>query len=205
MNNFLKLLSIDTSTDACSVALLNGNRLKEHFELTPKSHARLLLSMIDNLLKESECTLEELDVLAFGRGPGSFTGVRIASSVIQALGYGLNKPIVPVSTLRAIAQRAYQEDKLSQSLVYLDARMGEVYWGLFELGAEAIMQPVSEEKVQPLNQILLPNDQWNRITGFPHAEDIARIAEYEFRLGHTVTAEDAIPVYVRNEVASLPK
>jgi len=196
-----KILGIDTSTDACSVALLINGSITEQYEVAPKAHARLLLSMIDAVLKRAECTLVDLDALAFGRGPGSFTGVRIASSVVQALSFGINKPIIPVSALRAIAQSVFQEREITQSFAYLDARMQEIYWGLFELGKHNIMQAVSPEAVQVMNTIVLPPGNWESITGYPRAKEIVRIAAFEFSLGHIVTAEDALPVYVRDAVA----
>lgn len=204
MSNFIKLLAIDTSTDACSVAISIDNKIKEKYQLAPRLHSRLLLPMIDSLLKETGITLFELDAFAFGRGPGSFTGVRIAGSVVQALGFAMNKPIVPVSTLRALAQGAYRERKIEKIFANLDARMEEVYWGLFEIDKEGIMQAVGDEHVQSIIQAKSPDDSWQPVTGYPHAQDIAKIALAEYELGHTVSAIDALPVYIRDEVAKKP-
>lgn len=203
MTNPIKLLAIDTSTDACSVALFLEGTVLELYELAPRAHTHILLPLIDRLLKDADIALADLDAFAFGRGPGSFTGVRIACSVIQALSFGLDKPVVPVSTLRALAEQAYRELGVLRVFASLDARLQAVYWGLFELGAEGIMQPVSEERVEPLDQIVLPSGEWHSFTGYPHAQDIARIAAVEYKLGRAVSAAEAVPVYVRDEVVKI--
>jgi tRNA threonylcarbamoyladenosine biosynthesis protein TsaB len=201
LSKTINLLAIDTATDACSVALCFNGSIIEHYELAPCAHTARLLPMIDKLLKETNITFAELDLFAFGCGPGSFTGVRIATSVIQAFGFGLNKPIVPVSTLRALAQRAYLENGSRQVFAHLDARMSEIYWGLFEIDTQGIMQSVLPECVQPANEVKYPNDLFQSVTGYPHAKDIALIAASEYGLGQMVSAADALPVYLRDEVA----
>ncbi len=184
MSNSIKILAIDTSTDACSVALNLAGQIVEKFEIIPRAHTRILLPMINDLLKEKGITLAELDAFAFGEGPGSFTGIRIACSVIQALGFGLNKPVVPVSTLRALAQGAARTSGTTQVMATLDARMASFYQEPFELNSAGIMQAVFEE--QP---------GWQPVTGYPHAQDIALIAEFEYIQGNVVSAELALPVY----------
>lgn len=200
MSNSIKLLAIDTSTDACSVALCFADQFIERFEIIPRTHTRLLLPLIDDLLKEAGIPLADLDAFAFGRGPGSFTGIRIACSVIQALGFGMNKPVVPVSTLRALAQGAARIAGVTQVFANMDARLDSLYWGLFEMGAEGIMQPVSEERLQLADNIQLPSGSWQKISGYPHAQDIVRIAVFEYQQGNAVAAIDALPVYLRDEV-----
>lgn len=184
MSNTIKLLAIDTATDACSVALNLAGQIVEKFEIIPRAHTRILLPMINDLLKEAGITLDELDVFAFGEGPGSFTGIRIACSVIQALSFGLNKPVVPVSTLRVLAQGAARTSGATQVMAILDARMGSFYQESFELNTAGIMQPVTEE-----------HPDWQQVTGYPHAQDIARIAEFEYNQGNAIPAELALPVY----------
>lgn len=196
LSNPIKLLAIDTSTDACSVALSFDGQFIEKFEIIPRAHTRLLLTLIDDLLKEAGIALADLDAFAFGRGPGSFTGIRIACSVIQAFSFGTNKPVVPVSTLQALAQGAARTDKATAVFASLDARMGSRYWGLFEMGVLGIMQPVSEERLQLADHIQLPPGLWHRITGYPHAQDIARIGVFEYQQGHAVPAALALPVYL---------
>ncbi len=196
MSNKINLLAIDTATDACSVALYLAGRIFEQFEITPRAHTRLLLPRIDTLLKEAGISLNELDVFTFGRGPGSFTGIRIACSVIQALSFGINKPVVPVSTLQALAQGALRMSGTTRVLASLDAQLGSVYWGLFELGAGGIMQAMSDEHLSSVDHISLPAGAWEKVTGYPHAEDIARIAAFEYQAGHAVSAALALPVYL---------
>lgn len=200
MSNKIKLLAIDTATDACSVALYLHDQIHERFCIAARTHTHLLLPMIDDLLKEADISLAEIDAFAFGRGPGSFTGIRIACSVIQALSFGINKPVVPVSTLRALAQGAARTSGATQVFASLDARLESLYWGLFEMGSEGIMEPVSDEHLTLTDQIHLPAGAWQKITGYPHAEDIARIAVYEYQAGHAVAAALALPIYLRDEV-----
>jgi tRNA threonylcarbamoyladenosine biosynthesis protein TsaB len=203
LSNTIKLLAIDTATDACSVALYLNDQVLERFCIAARTHTRLLLPMIDDLLKETDLSLAEIDAFAFGRGPGSFTGIRIACSVIQALSFGINKPVVSVSTLRALAQGTARTSGATQVFASLDARLDSLYWGLFKMGAEGIMQPVSDERLSLTDQICLPAGSWQKITGHPHAEDIARIAVYEYQAGQAVTAKFALPVYLRNEIVKI--
>lgn len=156
------ILAIDTSTDACSVAVLCNGELHEQVALEPRAHARLCLPMVKALMKQSGLTLKELDAIAFGRGPGSFTGVRIASSITQGLAYSLSLPVVPVSTLAAMAFQFahkvhYPPEELSDQhvIAILDARMNEVYAAMFttsyadqqveiiEVRAETVLAPES--------------------------------------------------------------
>jgi tRNA threonylcarbamoyladenosine biosynthesis protein TsaB len=159
MRNGLRVLAIDTSTEACSAALLLPDRtIALRFTLTERSHADLILPMIDELLRESGLRLAELDGLAFGRGPGSFTGLRVAAGVIQGLAFGANLPVAPVSSLAEVAwqvmalsctisvERKPQGPDVDEGagnerhadtkvLVCNDARMNEVYWGCFQAPA----------------------------------------------------------------------
>jgi len=191
-----KLLAIDASTDVCSVALALGGPLLEYNEQSPKSHTRVLLATIHRLLQEGGITLAELDCLAFGRGPGSFTGVRMACSVVQAFGFALQIPIVPVSTLRAVAEGAKQQGSSQQILATLDVGRGAVYWGLFEV-VEGLVQPVSKEHIGQREEIVLPEGNWTLATGFPSAKAVASIAVVEYGLGNAMTAEQVEPVYLR--------
>nr|VFJ96912.1 MAG: tRNA threonylcarbamoyl adenosine modification protein YeaZ [Candidatus Kentron sp. H]VFJ97120.1 MAG: tRNA threonylcarbamoyl adenosine modification protein YeaZ [Candidatus Kentron sp. H]VFK02851.1 MAG: tRNA threonylcarbamoyl adenosine modification protein YeaZ [Candidatus Kentron sp. H] len=139
-NRPMKILAIDTATDACSVALhLDGEYWGRH-ELAPRQHAEILLPRIRELLSEAGLSLNHLDALAFGRGPGAFTGVRIATSVAQGLAFGADLPVVPISSLHALAQGAWRERGERNLLAALDARMGEVYWGAYRVAAaEALL------------------------------------------------------------------
>ena len=219
----MKLLAIETSTEACSAAILLDGELVEKYAFAPRKHAELILSMVEQLLTETGTRLTDLDTLAFGRGPGAFTGVRIATGVIQGLAYAADLPVIPVSTLAALAQGTDHRDHTLLSAI--DARMGEVYWGLFTIGSNGIALPCSEEQVcrpellditeygdifgvgsgwQSYHEILA-DKLGNHITGFdgdcfPRAASIAAIAADMFTSEGMVTAAEALPVYLRNQV-----
>lgn len=144
------ILAIDTSTQACSVALISDDRQVEQFELIPRLHARKLLPMVTSLLSDADLELNDLDAIAFGRGPGSFTGLRIAAGVVQGLAFGANLPVIPVSTLAALAQGIYREKNRQTIIPVLDARMNEIYWGCYEV-RDGLVEPLSEEQLtQPV-------------------------------------------------------
>ncbi|MGR3807960.1 tRNA threonylcarbamoyladenosine biosynthesis protein TsaB [Pasteurella testudinis DSM 23072] len=122
------LLALDTATEACSVALWHHGEILAQDELSPKAHTRRILPMIDEILAEAGIGLKQVDALVFGRGPGSFTGVRIGSGIAQGLALGADLPVIPVSNLTAMAQAAYQQAGHTQVLAAIDARMDEVYF-----------------------------------------------------------------------------
>ena len=193
--------------------------------MAPRQHARLLLPMVGDVLTEAGVSLAELDALAFGRGPGSFTGLRIAAGVIQGLALGADLPVVAVSDLAALAQGAVCERDATQVLACLDARMGEVYWGAYRRGAAGLVTPMTEERVSaPEAVACVAPGEWHGVgQGFavypslqnapggrivkteparvPRASDILRLAQAEVAAGNTVAAEAAIPVYLRDKVA----
>ena len=142
----MKLLAIETSTDACSVALAVGDDVRVDHRVEPRRHAQLVLPMIDALLAEAGLARGALDGVAFGRGPGSFTGVRIAASVTQGIALGLDIGVVGVSTLRAIAEGCRRELGDTRVGVALDARLDEIYWGAFEARG-GIMRSALDERV----------------------------------------------------------
>ena len=193
------ILAVETSTDACSVALVMDNQRFHRYELAPQLHTHLILPMVESLLQEAGIALKSVDILSFGRGPGSFTGVRIAASVIQGLSLGIQKPIIPISTLRALAQKAYRESGTTHVLAQLDARMQERYWGLFVVDHNGIMQSFSEEKVSGETDIILPSG-FLPVLGLPDAQDVATLAKEEYNLGRYITAEEALPIYIRDNV-----
>ena len=129
-----KILAIDTATEACSAALWQDGRLVSRYEVAPRGHTDLILPMVAELLAEGELTLNQLDAIAFGRGPGSFTGVRITLGVAQGLAFGADLPLLGVSNLQALAQGAHRVCKAESALAAIDARMGEIYVGGFALG-----------------------------------------------------------------------
>ncbi len=222
----MKILAIDTATEACSAALLLDGRVTERFTVQPRGHGDLILGMMEELLQEAGLPLRGLDALAFGRGPGAFTGVRIATGVVQGAAYGSDLPVVPVSNLAALAQQCLREHGARRILAALDARMNEVYWGAFEDGGDGRVRPVGAEQVAAPDAVLLPEAHgwcgagkgWEvygevlaqRLEGrlaSVHAEllcrarDIAELAAAAFAGGQAVPAEQALPVYLRDQVA----
>lgn len=217
------LLALDTATEACSVALLHEGRVFSHYEVIPRLHAQRVLPMVQDLLTEAGLTLSAVDALAFGRGPGAFTGVRIAVGVVQGLAFALERPVLPVSNLALLAQRAWREQGATQVAAAIDARMDEVYWGCYRLEA-GVMQLAGVEAVLPPEQVALPRgadgDWFGAGTGWsyaaripvapvaldagllPHAEDVLALALPAFLRGEVVRAEEAQPVYLRDNVAS---
>ncbi len=127
----MSVLAIDTATEACSVALASEGRVWTRFEVAPREHARLCLPMIESVLAESGTHREDIEWIAFGRGPGAFTGVRVATGIAHGLALGLGVGLYPVSTLAALALRGIREEGADTLLCCLDARMGEVYWGVY--------------------------------------------------------------------------
>ncbi|MEZ5447498.1 MAG: tRNA (adenosine(37)-N6)-threonylcarbamoyltransferase complex dimerization subunit type 1 TsaB [Thiolinea sp.] len=223
----MKLLALDTSSDACSVAVRMDDDCHLQHVCEPRAHARLILPMIEQALQHSGLTLAGLDAIAFGRGPGSFTGLRIAAGIVQGLALAADKPVLPISTLAAIAQQAHAEQAADQVLVASDARMGEVYWGAFVV-QDGIMQLQGEEQVldpalAPLPKAesgmwtaagtgwaayaeqLLPRFQ-TRLSNVhaelePQADYLSLLAARAWQQGLAVSAEQAQPVYLRNKVA----
>ena len=157
----MKILAIDTATEACSAALYLGGEITRQYRVAPRQHSHIILPMIDQLLAESGVRVAELDALAFGRGPGSFMGVRIAAGVTQGIALAWDLPVVPVSTLAAIAQTAYSETGATRVLSAIDARMNEVYWAAYRLSDNGCMHLVGEESVIAPGQVAKPaEDGW---------------------------------------------
>ena len=226
----MNLLALDTSTEACSAALLIGGKVIERSEIAPRRHAELILPMIESLLGEAGISRRQIDAIAVGRGPGAFTGVRLAISVAQGLALGLDVPVLPVSSLAALAQDA-PADGDAPILAVIDARMGEVYAGTFLRGIDGIVAPIGSESVGAASRLLLPHvaasgeqhwsivgSGWNAYRDalsahlpaapafadgarFPQARAIARLAAPQLAAGRGVAAEFALPVYLRDKVA----
>jgi len=147
------VLAIDTATEACSAALHCGGAVRRRFEIAPRRHNTLIFEMCESLFEETGAGLGDLDAIVFGRGPGAFTGVRIAASFAQGVGYGRGLPVVPVSDLRAVAQAAMERHNAASALVTMDARMGEVYYGCFRRGEDGLAAPAGDEGVAPPEQV----------------------------------------------------
>lgn len=236
----MKILALDTSTEACSAALLAADRVLVRSEEAPRAHAELILPMVESLLAEAGLTLRGLDALAFGRGPGSFTGVRLAASVAQGLAYGAGLGVVPVSTLRAVALQALTHRAGAAAdhvLVCNDARMQETYWCAYRRGADGLLEALRAEAVGapgsvalPLQDLagapLAPGARWTGAgRGFraypelaaclpygvapppdlvrllPLAEAMLALARPEVAAGRLRPAAEALPVYLRDDVA----
>ena len=221
----MKLLAVETSTEACSAALFIDGEVRERFELAPKEHTKLILPMIDSLMAEAGLKPQQLDALAFSRGPGSFTGVRIATGVIQGIALGADLPVVPVSTLAAIAQDFFDHNDDSVAFVAMDARMDEIFWGVYQRDAEGYAELLGDEAVTPAGSVEFPDlagmgigSGWGvyrqqlmaRLAGrvggdkadlLPRAGAIARLGARGFERGMAVAVEQAMPVYLRDQVA----
>jgi tRNA threonylcarbamoyladenosine biosynthesis protein TsaB len=221
----VRLLAIDSTEAGCSAALLLHGVLNERFELAPRRHSELLLPMMDGLLREAGMTLGDLDALAFARGPGSFTGIRIATSIAQGAAFGAGLPVVPVSSLQAIAQGVARTTGAGTVAVALDARMQEVYWGTYSVRDDATAEALVDERVCAPDAVPVPTvprwyaagSGWRAYhdvlvsrCGQPaaiqddlqvHAGDVALLAARRYAAGESVPAEQALPVYLRDQVA----
>jgi len=224
------LLAIETSTPACSAALSIDGVVLERYALAPRQHAALMLPMIESLLVEAGISIAALDAVAFGRGPGSFTGVRIAASVIQGIAFAADLPVVPVSTLAALALGGMHMTDATQVMAALDARKDEVYWGCFtaaDIGAVVLQG--TEVVCTPVDISCPDSGDWVGVgSGWeahgeslmqqaaervvrvvpdiePRAGDVARLAVIDYRLGVMTEPEAAVPVYLRNNVAQVKK
>jgi tRNA threonylcarbamoyladenosine biosynthesis protein TsaB len=219
----MNLLAIETSTESCSVALLAGEQLIARSELAPRRHAELLLPMCDQVLAEAGLARRALDALAVGRGPGAFTGVRLAISAAQGIALALDIPVVPVSSLAALAAQAPGDG--ADVLAVIDARMGEIYAGVFRRAATG-MDLLGEETVGPATALRLPASRaldvigsgwasyrdaiaavlpapphWSEGDRYPQAIDVARLAAPMAKAGGGVRADQVLPVYLRDKVA----
>ncbi|WP_462321689.1 tRNA (adenosine(37)-N6)-threonylcarbamoyltransferase complex dimerization subunit type 1 TsaB [Halochromatium sp.] len=143
----MKILALETSGNHCSAALLTGDRLEQRCEHAPRQHADLILGMLDALLEEAGLRLTELDAIACGRGPGSFTGVRIAAAVAQGVAFGAGRPVIGISTLAATARAAFRHSGQRKIACALDARMDEVYWGCYYLEGDGEAKLLDQELV----------------------------------------------------------
>lgn len=221
----MKLLAFETATEACSVALWLDGEVRERFELAPRRHAELSLPWAEQLLAEAGIGKSQLDAVAVGRGPGAFTGVRLAIALAQGIALALDRPIVPVSTLAALAMQAPATEGACV-LAAIDARMGEVYAGRYRQ-CEGDVVAVSGETLAAPDTVQLPEGGglWHGVgTGFaaaegvlaqrlasqltsvdatalPHAIDVARLAAMAYLRGEAIAAELVEPAYLRNNVA----
>jgi len=221
----IKILAIDTATEACSAALSVHGEQTECYEIAPRRHAELILGMVDQLLSSAGLQVADLDALAFGCGPGAFTGVRISAGVIQGLAFAAKLPVVPISTLATLAQGATGE--YADIISAIDARMHEIYWGMYHTGPDGLVLPVRADALSRPDQIEIPagtnwygaGSGWESYADilrerlgdclagysgdrFPRAADMIPLAIRDFRLGKSVPADQALPVYLRDKVTS---
>jgi tRNA threonylcarbamoyladenosine biosynthesis protein TsaB len=222
----MKILAIDTATEGCSVALLHDETVIERFAITPRGHADRVLDMVRDVLAEGQLSLAQLDAIAFDRGPGSFTGVRIGCSVAQGFGFAVDLPLVGVSSLQALAAVALREHAHANHVcAMIDARMNEIYAGCY-VREERVPQLLGEEVVLPAGQLVLPNAEpawlaagtgWSAYrtdfsnelyqqvsagdgAALPHAAEVAQLAVFAFNAGEAIAAELAHPTYLRDRV-----
>lgn len=218
-----RILAIDTATEACSAALWQEGELLTRYCVAPRGHTDLILPMVAELLAEAQLSLSQLDALAFGRGPGSFTGVRITLGVAQGLAFGADLPLLGVSNLQALAQGAYRLTGCDSALAAIDARMGEIYVGGFKLEAGTMQPSASEQVIAPELWLHTTADtqRWSQGVGsgfvtypellsrvgqlcnelaYPQAQDLLPQAVQLWEQGLGVAAAQALPVYLRDKV-----
>lgn len=223
-----QLLALETSTDFASVALWIDGQTFQKTHQVKREAARVILAFVDELLKEHQLSLQDLDAIAFGRGPGSFTGVRLAASVTQGLAFGARLPVIPVSTLKALAYKAHKISPNNPVLATIDARMDEVYSNTYHFDQKGLLIEEGEEQVSSVEQLSLPDQDWVALgTGvshyqerftqrfpniqilkdplYPEAKDMLALADKDWSEGKITEASLALPVYIRNQVAKLPK
>lgn len=223
----MKLLALDTATEACSCALLYDETQCERTVMTTRHHAELILPMIDEIMQQANLRPQQLNAVVMGCGPGSFTGLRIACGVAQGIAFATEVPIIPISSLAALAQAAYRDKGVTHVLAAIDARMGEVYWGEYILGENKLMQLCGEEIVCPPESVkLLVNTAAYAVgsgwmahstallkalgtetiinveaeTTYPQAAAMLPLAVAAFEQGLAVSPELALPIYLRNKV-----
>ena len=223
----MKILAVDTATEACSAALYIDGDLIEQFQIAPREHTKLILQMIEILLQQADINISDLNALAFGRGPGSFTGVRIATGIVQGLAFANDLPVLPVSTLASIAQLAYDDHQQKNIVAGIDARMGGMYWGCYRLADNGLMVLHGNEQVSPPDSVVLSDmtidwvgagSAWSRYSEelknslaahiissyadyLPHSRTIAQLAVFDYEQGRMIEASQALPVYLRDDVA----
>lgn len=208
----MKILALETANEQCSVAIVDAERLLYFQSNTePRMQTQLILPMIEQGMARTQTTWQDLAAIAFSRGPGAFSGVRINAAVTQALAWTHDLPVIAVSTLQALAQHAYREAGLTQVTTVIDARMNEVYFGQFGVDADGIMQAETEEQLLNYAQAcqqsyaavvgtgaaLLGHDNHTKLA-YANAQDIAEIARFNLQQGKVVSADQALPVYLRD-------
>ena len=217
----MKVLAVDTATEACSAALLCDDEIHARFEIAPRRHNQRLFVLCDELLAEADLSVGSLDALVFGRGPGAFTGVRIAAAFAQGAAFAHDLPVVPISDLHALAQEMMEKHTCGQVLAAMDARMGEIYYGYFQARSSAegtLIMPAGKETVAPPGAVRVAENVAACGSGFaaypeliekiapsaldetllPKAAIMLKLARPEIDAGRVYGAEQAVPVYLRS-------
>ncbi len=223
----MNILAIDTSTEACSAALLREDgRVFSRFEIAPRRHTRLLPKMMDTVLASAGCSKSAISYCAFANGPGAFTGIRIAASTAQGIGIALKIPLIPISTLATLAQVSLDEQGGDSTLVALDARMGEVYWALYRRDSNGLARLVGSERLNKVSEVdfdisfgygaghgwLVGKDVWQPAQPIvidtemlPNAQSLLKLAEHAVLNDQVYDAEEISINYIRNRIAEKSK
>jgi len=224
----MKLLAIEAATEACSAAVMVNGEIAEKYQVAPRQHNELILPMCESVLAEMEVSLQQLDVIAFGCGPGAFTGVRIAAGITQGIALAHDLPVASVSTLANLAYQAPVENE-QYVLASIDARMNEIYWAIYQ-STQTGVKRINQEYVQPATEIeFFPQaiaygcgTGWacDRVAlqaltqldtscidaqALPRASVTAQLGEQYYHTQQLFAPEDALPVYLRDQVAKKKK
>ena len=223
----MNLLAIDTSSSACSVAVQVGAEIIEKHVVEPRQHTKILIPMIEGLLRDADLTLSDLDTVVLGNGPGSFIGMRIGASVAQGICHGAGLQIVPVSSLAAIAAEVIEEHGAENILVAQDARMREVYLGRFHADAGRLPAADDEESICGIGPLSVPGGNyaaagagWNNYPDllaqnshliaattdviYPRARYLVQLGVKSKQAGRAMAPGALVPAYIRSKVAEKP-
>ncbi len=219
----MRILAIETSAAACSLAVCTDQKIFSLHEVIPMEQSRQILSLIDKLLSEAGIALSQLEAIAVGQGPGSFTGIRVAVSVAQGLAFSLSLPVVGLSSLAILAQGAYLQHGWKKIAVAIDAGMGEIYWAAFHVSVKGRLTTVVEDVLcLPEQVVVLEGEDWfgvgnawadGRIpmapcqvdaNSIPNASAMMALADYLITEGKFCDASAILPVYLRTDVVKKP-
>lgn len=220
------ILAIDTTTNACSIALARSGEITESFRLAPREQSHFLMGMIESLLQQEACDRSTIDAVAVSHGPGSFMGVRLGVGIAQGIAYGLSIPIIPCSSLQVLAQTAFDQHHVTSVISAWDARMKALYWGGYDIDQHGIMQNTVTDSLTLVSEFILDAPEPAVLVGnawqvyvddlscdtnltshqsitdiYPRAASLAKIAEHYYLNNHSLTTAELIePVYLRDKV-----